>query len=224
MNAAWGQFKETEDWRRDNALEKLYENIDVDSYEASRRMVRLQPIHHHLRQLTVIINTVPPMDRPSRPPRNPRLCLRNQALELEKHGRLQRNHVDLESAPGSPEIIHRPGAIVAAVRAVRKPAPLRDAVVFDAEKAEPGDAYRDVDEYRGCERGWAEAVLEFEGPYAGCKCFGDGALSGDLGSDFRKPPFLLLCPNISIANLRRSSEPPPSSLQSGAGSNAGLTR
>lgn len=41
VNAAWGQFKDTEDWRRDNAIEKLYENIDVDSYEAARRMVYL---------------------------------------------------------------------------------------------------------------------------------------------------------------------------------------
>lgn len=127
------------------------------------------------------------MDRPSRPPRNPRLRFRNQAFELQKHGRLQRNHVHLESASGSPEILHRARAIAATVRAVREPAPLRDAVVFDAEKAEPGDNYRDVDEYRGCERGWAEAVLEFEGAYAGCECFGDGALSGDLGSDFCKP-------------------------------------
>lgn len=40
VEAAWGQFKDTEDWRRDNALDKLYENIDVDSYESARRMVR----------------------------------------------------------------------------------------------------------------------------------------------------------------------------------------
>lgn len=38
VNAAWGQFKDTEDWRRDNAIEKLYENIDIDSYESARRM------------------------------------------------------------------------------------------------------------------------------------------------------------------------------------------
>lgn len=37
--AAFGQFKDTEDWRRDNAIEALYENIDVHSYEAARRMV-----------------------------------------------------------------------------------------------------------------------------------------------------------------------------------------
>jgi hypothetical protein len=39
VNGAWGQFKDTEDWRRDNAIEELYENIDVDSYDAARRMV-----------------------------------------------------------------------------------------------------------------------------------------------------------------------------------------
>lgn len=48
INAAWTQFQETEDWRRNNALDKVYENIDVDSYEAARRMVphpRPKPTH-----------------------------------------------------------------------------------------------------------------------------------------------------------------------------------
>lgn len=48
VNAAWGQFKDTEDWRKDNAIEKLYENIDIDSYESARRMVR--PCPHALCQ------------------------------------------------------------------------------------------------------------------------------------------------------------------------------
>lgn len=39
VEGAWGQFKDTEDWRKDNAIEALYENIGVDSYEAARRMV-----------------------------------------------------------------------------------------------------------------------------------------------------------------------------------------
>ncbi|KAJ5108559.1 hypothetical protein N7456_005234 [Penicillium angulare] len=38
VEGAWGQFKETEDWRKENAIESLYANIGVDSYEASRRM------------------------------------------------------------------------------------------------------------------------------------------------------------------------------------------
>ncbi|BDD59623.1 hypothetical protein MAP00_004819 [Monascus purpureus] len=37
VDGAWGQFKDTEDWRKDNAIETLYENIDVESYELSRR-------------------------------------------------------------------------------------------------------------------------------------------------------------------------------------------
>lgn len=41
VEGAWGQFKDTEDWRKDNAIEALYENIGVDSYEAARRMVGL---------------------------------------------------------------------------------------------------------------------------------------------------------------------------------------
>ncbi|KAJ5183034.1 hypothetical protein N7492_000650 [Penicillium capsulatum] len=38
VEGAWAQFKDTEDWRRENAIESLYENIGVDSYEAARRM------------------------------------------------------------------------------------------------------------------------------------------------------------------------------------------
>ncbi|KAJ5191635.1 uncharacterized protein N7498_010620 [Penicillium cinerascens] len=38
VEGAWAQFKDTEDWRKENAIEALYENISVDSYEAARRM------------------------------------------------------------------------------------------------------------------------------------------------------------------------------------------
>ncbi|KAL4896024.1 CRAL-TRIO domain-containing protein [Aspergillus ambiguus] len=38
IDGAWGQFKDTEDWRKENAIEELYENIEVESYEAARRM------------------------------------------------------------------------------------------------------------------------------------------------------------------------------------------
>ncbi|KAJ5653282.1 hypothetical protein N7490_000285 [Penicillium lividum] len=38
VEGAWNQFKDTEDWRKENAIESLYDNIGVDSYEASRRM------------------------------------------------------------------------------------------------------------------------------------------------------------------------------------------
>ncbi|KAF9891219.1 hypothetical protein FE257_004783 [Aspergillus nanangensis] len=38
IDGAWGQFKDTEDWRKENAIEELYENIEVDSYDAARRM------------------------------------------------------------------------------------------------------------------------------------------------------------------------------------------
>lgn len=39
VEAAWGQFRDTEDWRKENSIESLYENISVDSYDAARRMV-----------------------------------------------------------------------------------------------------------------------------------------------------------------------------------------
>ncbi|GLI75049.1 hypothetical protein PoHVEF18_003300 [Penicillium ochrochloron] len=38
VEGAWGQFRDTEDWRKENAIEALYANIGVDSYEAARRM------------------------------------------------------------------------------------------------------------------------------------------------------------------------------------------
>ncbi|KAG9936238.1 hypothetical protein KCU80_g8206, partial [Aureobasidium melanogenum] len=33
---AFGQFKDTEDWRKENQLEKLYNTIDVGEYEQTR--------------------------------------------------------------------------------------------------------------------------------------------------------------------------------------------
>lgn len=35
---AFKQFKETEDWRRANDLNVLYDTIDLEAYEASRRL------------------------------------------------------------------------------------------------------------------------------------------------------------------------------------------
>ncbi|TIA47181.1 CRAL/TRIO domain-containing protein [Aureobasidium pullulans] len=35
-NEAFGQFKDTEDWRKENQLEKLYDTIDVSEYEQTR--------------------------------------------------------------------------------------------------------------------------------------------------------------------------------------------
>lgn len=37
---AFKQFKDTEDWRRDNEIDKLYDTIDVDEYDETRRLVR----------------------------------------------------------------------------------------------------------------------------------------------------------------------------------------
>lgn len=37
---AYGQFKDTEEWRKANQLEVLYDTIDVDAYEKTRSLVR----------------------------------------------------------------------------------------------------------------------------------------------------------------------------------------
>lgn len=44
INAAFQQFKDTEEWRKDNKIEALYENIDVESYDEARRMVSLRTV------------------------------------------------------------------------------------------------------------------------------------------------------------------------------------
>jgi hypothetical protein len=36
---AYGQFSETEKFRNANEIETLYDTIDIDSYEASRKLV-----------------------------------------------------------------------------------------------------------------------------------------------------------------------------------------
>lgn len=35
---AFGQFKDTEDWRKENKLDTLYETIDVEEYDETRRL------------------------------------------------------------------------------------------------------------------------------------------------------------------------------------------
>ena len=39
VNDAYQQFKDTEDWRQANHLDVLYDTIDVDAYEQTRRLV-----------------------------------------------------------------------------------------------------------------------------------------------------------------------------------------
>ena len=36
---AFGQFKDTEDWRKDIQLDKLYDTIDINEYEQTRVLV-----------------------------------------------------------------------------------------------------------------------------------------------------------------------------------------
>jgi hypothetical protein len=44
---AYKQFHETEDWRKANHLDDLYETIDIEHYEETRRLVRfLSQLQH----------------------------------------------------------------------------------------------------------------------------------------------------------------------------------
>ena len=42
---AYVQFAETEKFRNANEIEKLYDTIDIDSYEASRKLVQIITLH-----------------------------------------------------------------------------------------------------------------------------------------------------------------------------------
>lgn len=61
---AWTQFKATEDWRKENNLEELYDTIDVKEYDETRRLVRVK-MWETLTELT-LFPTVPAMDRQTR--------------------------------------------------------------------------------------------------------------------------------------------------------------
>jgi hypothetical protein len=37
---AFKQFKTTEDWRKEHDIVSIYEKIDIDEYEQTRRLVR----------------------------------------------------------------------------------------------------------------------------------------------------------------------------------------
>jgi hypothetical protein len=37
---AYKQFKDTEDWRKDNKLDQIFETIDIEEFEQTRRLVR----------------------------------------------------------------------------------------------------------------------------------------------------------------------------------------
>jgi len=39
VNGAVGQFSDTENWLKEQRVEELYENYDVEAYERARQMV-----------------------------------------------------------------------------------------------------------------------------------------------------------------------------------------
>ncbi|KAK5069970.1 hypothetical protein LTR16_009442, partial [Cryomyces antarcticus] len=79
---AFRQFKDTEDWRKENELDKLYDTIDVDEYEETRKLVRPQPCELVEIALT-IRRTVPTMDWATRQTRNSSLRVRGGGPEQQ---------------------------------------------------------------------------------------------------------------------------------------------
>lgn len=77
---AYKQFSETEDWRKVNHLDQLYETIDLEHYEETRRLVCYSAILQLYYFLTI---AVPAMDRATRQAWHTCLRLRSEAFELE---------------------------------------------------------------------------------------------------------------------------------------------
>lgn len=47
MVDALKQFSETEEWRKENELDQLYETIDLEHYEETRRLVKSPILYIH---------------------------------------------------------------------------------------------------------------------------------------------------------------------------------
>ena len=57
---AFGQFKDTEDWRKANDLDVLYRTIELDAYEQCRRLVRPKyPFSIRVSYLTIFLRSIP---------------------------------------------------------------------------------------------------------------------------------------------------------------------
>lgn len=41
---AFKQFRDTEDWRKDNKLDQIFETIDIEEFEQTRRLVQTPPV------------------------------------------------------------------------------------------------------------------------------------------------------------------------------------
>jgi hypothetical protein len=52
------QFKDTEDWRKENHLEELYNTIDVKEYDETRRLVCLPYFPFSMRLLKINYSTL----------------------------------------------------------------------------------------------------------------------------------------------------------------------
>lgn len=75
MNGAYGQFTDTEKWLKEQHIEELYENFDVEYYEQARRMVTdpMSLLHDHQSDPTAVSS----MDRPPRQARHSYLSFRH---------------------------------------------------------------------------------------------------------------------------------------------------
>lgn len=59
------QFSETEEWRKENELDQLYETIDLEHYEETRRLVK-PPFSTFIGTPPNFLDIVPAMDRTTR--------------------------------------------------------------------------------------------------------------------------------------------------------------
>ena len=125
---ALNQFTDTEDWRKANQLDQLYETIDIEHYEETRHLVPSSPL---LPNFPSNLPLVPTVDRPSRSPRNPSLRLRSQAPKQQNHGRVReiRQRDQLKSANGRQDLPQTPPPL----RTLRELNKIRDALVHGVD-------------------------------------------------------------------------------------------
>ena len=119
---AFKQFKDTEDWRKENKLDEIFETIEVEEFEQTRRLVQ-----NVLMLVTATSDSlaVSPMARSTRQARHSALPVRSCAAEHEEHIRIREELGQIED-----DAAQRPDQECPVVRAVRIADQIRDAAVL----------------------------------------------------------------------------------------------
>jgi hypothetical protein len=120
------------------------------------------------------------MARATRQARDSTFPLRSCTVEHEKHLGVREESLQVKNH--TPQRFDQESP---AVRAVRVVGQICDAAVLHGPSQPPRNSHFAKQQHRGHQRGWTQAILEFERTHA--RCFGPGniALSRDIGQDLR---------------------------------------